>query len=415
MQPDVIPIRPHALCSPSSSDRWLPCAGSIAMEDGEPDQESAAAADGTQEHTWGETWLRTGHAPADMPADSDAFARVESYVRWVQQRCEVWDMAGAKVALLVEQRMPLVEVTGERNAFGTADAIILAEFNDHTELDVVDYKSGYHEVDSDAPQLKIYGIAAMRQHGLMHNITKVHTTVVQPRVRSEPNTVEHDASSLEAFAAGVMERAQLALQILEDGPTTALSHLTVTEKGCKWCKAQHKCPAKVRQIHETVYGELQDLTEPGIMPMAEDVFDGPKADFEKLLPLFMQRVPEIEAWCKYVRAKVEQLLVEGKHVAGFKLVQGRAGARKWVNEDAVRAVCTGNRVDKALWQTLPEVRTPADFEKKVKKAHPDVWQAVQTLITQSAGSPSVAPADDPRPTLGAPAFDGESYDAGDLV
>ena len=331
------------------------------------------------------------------------------------------EQAGAKTTLLVEVPLPLQDVTGERNASGTSDAVILAEYPDTAELEVLDLKYGRGvEVGDDTRQLPIYALAAVRKYGLMYDFKVVHTTVVQPRLHTEPNTVTRTIEELEAFGVEVRDAAETALGILRDGPATALSHLHVSGKGCRWCKATHKCPELGNYVHTTVYGEMQDITADEIHPIAEDTFVGSRQDYEALLPLFMARVPIVETWCKYIRAKVEQLLLEGKAVDdgkghAFKLVQGRMGARKWVDEKAVLTTMMGYHVPRELVMTLPEVRSPADIEKKVKKDFAAAWASLQGLIAQAPGSPSVAPADDLRPTWSAPAFDGESYDAGDLV
>ena len=414
-KPSVVHLpRAHALCSPSSADRWIPCPGSVAMELDEPDTTSDAAEEGTQAHGYAAEWLVTGKKP-DMP--DDMVAPVLAYVTFVLNTIADAQKVGGTVNMLVERKLTIEGVTGERGATGTADVVLIIHYPDASvHLHVIDLKFGRGvEVDDETMQLPIYGLAGIDQYGLMDDFTHVLTTIVQPRLRREFHTSEYEVAELEALRPMIAQQAALALQIVEDGITTALAHLKVTEKGCRFCKAKHKCPAQGMMVHETVYGELQDIEDPSVQAIAEDTFTGPKTDFEKLLPLFMKRVPEIEAWCKYVRAKVEQLLVAGKPVPGFKLVQGRMGARKWADQDGVYMVLRTNNVPREVVMTLPELRSPADLEKKLKPEYPQVWQALGTLITQAPGSPSVAPESDPRPNYAGAVFDGDSYDAKDLV
>jgi len=412
MSTEVV-VDTHAIWSPSSAKRRLTCVGSIAMEANEPDSESDASAEGTTAHAYAAQWLTSGEVPGGL--EGEMLHYVGNYVTWVQATINEYINLGATVELFVEVRLPLVDVTGERDAYGTSDVVLIITWpSGDSWVHVVDLKYGYREVSSGDPQLQVYGLAAMRKYGLMLNIVKVLATVMQPRVKSEPDTVEYDGLQMEEFGELVMANATLAFSILE-APASALNHLVPSEAGCHFCKAQHKCPAFVKQIHDTVYGEMQDLTVEGIEPVDETTFDGPPADFAALLPLFMDRVPQIEAWCKYIRAKVEQQLVQGLPVKGYKLVQGRNGARKFTDEVAAAHVLTANMVPKELFLTSPELRTPADIEKKVKKAYPGAWNAVATLITQAPGGASVAPDSDPRPPFSAPAFDGESYVADDLI
>ena len=408
--------RAHALCSPSGADRWMECVGSVAMEVDEPDSTSAFAEEGTEAHAFAEKWLRIGAPDPHLTANDEMYENVKFYVEFVQFRMAEHETAGAKATLLVEQTLPLQDVTGERNASGTSDVVILAEYPDRAEMDVMDLKYGRGvEVDDMTAQLPIYAIAAVRKFGLMLDFAFVHTTIVQPRVNRSPVTISHTIAGLEAFGEKVMERAQMALRILNDGPATALSHLKVTDKGCRFCRAKHKCPELARHVHESVFGEMQAIEGDELVALDETNFVGSRKDFEDLLPKFMHRVPVIEAWCKYIRAKVEQLLIDGKPVRGFKLVQGRMGARKWLDEKAVMMVMASAHVPRELVMTLPELRSPADIEKKVKKTYPNAWQPLQGLIAQAPGSPSVAPVDDPRPTYSSAVFDGESYAADDLV
>lgn len=386
------------------------------MESSEPDSTSDAADEGTHAHELAAQWLTTKQAPAELLPDTEMHAALRLYVEYVFHCAQVARGEGATVEILVEQKLPLQDVTGERGAVGTADCVLICRFPTFSALHVIDLKYGRGvEVDDDTLQLPVYALAALAKYGLMDDFTTIRTTVVQPRLRSEFTAVEWTPERLAAFGEQVLQKAGEALQILADGPATALGHLVVTEKGCRFCKAQYKCPAKARQVHDAVYGEMQDLTQEGIVPIDETTHTGSPADFSKLLPVFMRRVPEIEAWCKYVRAKAEALLLEGKQVQGFKLVRGRAGDRRWASQEAVLPVLMYGQVPRELVMTLPELRSPADLEKKLKKAYPSVWSSLQPLITQAPGKPSVAPESDPRPQFVGAVFDGDSYDGNDLV
>lgn len=421
-----IPIVPraHALCAPSSADRWFHCTGSVALEETEPETTSAASEDGTLSHDIAARWLTSGQCPAELLPDVERHAALRLYVDFVHEAIREAEAGGATVEMLVEQKLPLQDVTGERGAVCTVDTCLILRFPDYAALHVIDLKYGRGvEVDDDTLQLPIYAMAADAKYGLMDDFTQFMTTVCQPRLRSTFHTEVYTREGLDKLREQVFERAQEALQILDDGPATAMSHLKVTEKGCRFCKAQAKCPEKAAQVHKTVYAELSDIApdkieeaiQQPLTPIDEVTYTGPREDFAKLLPIFMSRVPEIEAWCKYVRSKVEQLLVAGQKVEGFKLVQGRAGARQWVSQEAVLPVLMANHVPRELVMTPPELRTPADIEKKIGKTFPNAWESLQGLIVQQPGKPSVAPATDKRPEFAGAVFDGESYSAEDLV
>lgn len=414
---EPVQLRLHARCAPSSASRWMECAGSVAMEDNEREETSKFAEEGTTAHDFAAKWLLLGAPDSALQSNEEMLENVAFYVEFVQSRVQDhYDRGATKVTLLVEQKLPLEDVTGERGATGTSDVVLLIEFAETSEIEVIDLKYGRGvEVSDDDPQLPIYSLGAMRKFGLMHEFVRVFTTVVQPRVNRSPQPIEHSIDEMETFAKVVMERATLALGILSDGPATALNHLKVSEKGCRFCKAKAKCPEIARHVHDTVFGEIQPIEGDKLEAIDETNFVGSRTDFAHLLPKFMDRVPVIEAWVGYIRAKVEQLLIEGKPVAGYKLVVGRSGARKWTSEDAVLPVMLGYHVPRELIMTPPELRSPADLEKKLKKTHTPAWNAVQGLIAQAPGKPSVATIDDPRPTFSNAVFDGDSYDAAGLV
>ena len=131
----------HATLSPSSADRWMTCPGSVALSEGYADSSSAAADEGTAAHELAERILRG--------AQGDALVGLcaQNFVEWTSEMLQdvlrytssVQALVGAVGgALMVEQRLPISEWTGEADAHGTADAVILAG----TELIVADLKFG---------------------------------------------------------------------------------------------------------------------------------------------------------------------------------------------------------------------------------------------------------------------------------
>lgn len=420
------PARAHALCSPSSAARWMSCAGSVAMEINEPDSESEAAADGTLSHAYAAQWLMAGRAPDELIKDLDRYDRVKLYVDCVMGAVGAYKQAGARTTLLVEQGLPLEDLTGERGAVGTGDAVIIAEFASHAIVHVLDLKDGYTTVEDTSPQLRIYALAAVRKHGLMLDIREAYTTVVQPKVNSEPVTLKWDVyTELEGgFADQVKQSAQFALSLV-DNPAAALSHLVPSEKACKFCKAAKavKCPAFNQHVHDTVFDETTEITDGSAQPVAEDNFVGSATDFQqRLLPLFMARVPLIEMWCGYVRERVASQLAQGHPVddgngCAFKLVLGRAGARKWSNTGPVLTTLAAHHVPRELAMEPAELKTPAALEKALKSAYPGVFDLLKPLVKQAPGGPAVAPMDDPRPAWAgnANSSEAEDYSADGLV
>ena len=116
------------------------------------------------------------------------------------------------------------------------------------------------------------------------------------------------------------------------------------------------------------------------------------------LAWFMQNLGLVEDWIAAVRGRVEAELFAGREVPGFKIVAGKRGNRKWDNESlAEKAMIEMEVAPAEMYRT--KLISPADAEKALKKKQPAKWAKLSELITQSEGSPSVAPSTDPRPAL----------------
>lgn len=126
--------------SPSAAERWMTCPGSVEACLGLPNDSSAYADEGTAAHYMGEQILRgvEGKSLVGKKAENgvemtaDMLLEVTKYVNYVQ---DVVKATGG--TLLVEQRLPLVDITGE-DAHGTSDVVILAG----DEIIVIDLKYG---------------------------------------------------------------------------------------------------------------------------------------------------------------------------------------------------------------------------------------------------------------------------------
>lgn len=122
-----------------------------------------------------------------------------------------------------------------------------------------------------------------------------------------------------------------------------------------------------------------------------------------------------EIWIKGVRAKTEAELLAGRSVTGFKLVQGRKGARKWDDKTSIEELLKKKRVKHEDMYDYSLI-SPTTAEKRWKKAKPGWWQELTDHVKQSDGALSVAPTDDPRAEAAlAPADSGFEETFDDLI
>lgn len=380
-------MTPHAELSPSSASRWMQCPGSVALCRDMPDSASSHAAEGTAMHTVAELCLTKGTRAADyigtvFPRDgfsikfnADLAEAVQRYVDYVN------DVAAANFGeLLVEQRLSISEVTGEAEAYGTSDAVILMG----DEICIIDLKGGMGvPVDADDnPQLMIYALAALNEYSLVNDFKTVRMVIHQPRLYKVSEWVI-PVEQLLAFGKEVA-MASAATRMAE-------APLHPSDKACRWCKAKATCPAVAKEVYETFEAVVPE--DAAVSHLAQAMA---KADL-------------IEGWCKAVRAEVERRLLDGHAVPGWKLVQGKRGNRSWANaEEAESWLKARLKLDemydfKLVSPTTISKRlepwTDANGEKREPVLGPRQQKDLATMITQKEGSPSVAPESDKRPAL----------------
>lgn len=381
----------HATCSPSSAHRWLACPASVWMQQGLPDEGSAFAAEGTAAHEAAALALTCGLPVQPTGAlDVDACAAIQNYVDYVEAFSHGH-------TLRIEHPLDISLVTGERGAQGTADALITTD----DELIVMDLKFGRGvQVSAERnEQLSIYALAALFElpFHTLRRIKSVRLVIVQPRLGHVSEWVCTPAE-LEAWSAQVHTQARRVFEILKaDQPQE--SDFGPAQSACRFCRAKATCPALARKVQDAVGADFEDLT-------GQDAADA-QAALQNLTPATPQQLARamaatdlIEAWCKAVRAEIERLLLAGVPVPGYKLVQGRKGARAWGCADEVEALMKAMRLPPEQMYERSLI-SPASAEKlhKAGAIGPRQWPKLAAHITQREGRPSVAPEADKRPAL----------------
>lgn len=365
----------HAKLSPSGAKKWMSCPGSHALE---------AQVRGDFESRF-----------FSMAVTDEMVEYTQAYIDAVRQRVKEYELAGAvEVILLVEQKLPISQITGEEGATGTGDAIIIAVWADGSALiDVGDLKTGRGvEVSAvENEQEQIYALGAIEEYGLLYDITRVRLTIYQPRISRTPSEWEISVEDLRKFEQRAKERAYHALQVAKHEDPGAIIHHLRSGDHCStaFCDARATCPKRAEFVQESVGADFDDLD--GIEEQPVGILDAVD------LSTKMQAVDLIEDWCRAVRAEVERRLLAGTPVPGYKLVQGKRGARAWSNADEVEATFKSMRLKQGEMYDFKLI-SPTTAEKLLKDS-PKRWNRVTPLITQSDGKPSVAPESDKRPAL----------------
>ena len=398
--------REHALLSPSGAHRWMRCPGSVRLEQ-ELNLErtsSEYSSEGTAAHKLATMALEAGNntdayhglvIEADgrtFVVDQEMQQEVQKYVDVVRDFAKLGD-------LMIEQRLPIEHMTGEEGACGTADAVVLAV----EELSVIDLKYGKGiKVDAEKnEQLLMYASAALRQFSLLGDgFKRVRVVISQPR-RDHLSEWDLSVDELEAFEVRVQWRALDADRSLRFvwGDPFLKDCFNPGPKQCKFCPAKAHCEALKEYAMKTVVDDFVDLTQP-LAPQLNGVVEKVAASTSERLGQALEAVDLIEEWCSAVRKQADVELHAGREVPGFKLVEGKKGARTWADAKVVEEELKRMRLKECEMYDFNLI-SPTSAEKlhKAGVIGPRQWPKLQSLVTQPKGSPSVVPVSDKRPAL----------------
>ena len=373
----------HARCSPSGAAGWLNCSG------WDSSSRSSSYADwGTQAHSLAEACLRSKGDPytfigADvLPTGSKVFVPItEEMADCVKYYLDFVGRLPGQA--FIEQAVPLSSLTGEDGATGTVDHLSL----DGDVVTITDLKGGMGErVDAEEnEQLSIYALAAVELFSSLDDIRVVELNIVQPRL----DHISSWRTTVDELRAKYTRRLYVMAQRRLAGDSD--SNLNPGKKTCRWCMKKAKCSAYRAFVETATELNFEDLSE-GVSEIKARLSAEPQDN----LALAMNAVDMVEVWCKAVRAEVERLLLSGKPVGKYKLVEGRKGGRKWSDETLLSDIAAAN---KDLLDILypREIISPAQAEKKLARTKPEVWAKIKDSTVQTRGKPSVAPENDKRP------------------
>jgi len=230
---------PHAIFSPSSSDRWFNCPASAYLNYSAEYTVNIAAATGTLIHemcemllkgrlkdiSLEEYWLGKVVDIEDFQIEvtEDMIKCAEVYVEYIFKRKEELN-----ATMVIEEKVYMDEISDK--CFGTADCILIAE----DRICVIDLKSGKWPVEAvKNKQLMIYGVGAFIRYGNENPDITMELTIVQPRIKNAIKTFEITTPNLLSWATQDLKQATDACD--EENPQRA------SGDHCRFCAAKADC------------------------------------------------------------------------------------------------------------------------------------------------------------------------------
>lgn len=406
----------HAILSPSGADRWMVCAGSVALCKDLPNPDSEYSIEGTDYHELASICLDEDTDAADYVAQQlpkgtivteENAAHLQKYIDYVRK---LRDLGGD---LVVEKRVPIGHITGEKGAKGTCDAAILREDD---ELIIVDLKfgMGVKVFAKKNRQCMTYALGLIEDQDLYDQYKNIRICICQPRL----DHFDEWTCSMQELLEFKEEQSRAAKPIMERllNPKLPPLPLTPSEKGCRFCLARATydeatgemklCEALEEFASRTINTDdmevIDDINEKGKPIKVTKIKDhvtgealGKLMTKAKLLEIYANGIRDAITG---IRASTEKHMLDGMDVPGWKLAEGKKGDRKFTDEEAVEDLLKGFRMseeeiyDKSL-------KTPTQLAKTMKKANPKRWAKVEAYIDQAPGKKSVVPEDDPRPAI----------------
>jgi hypothetical protein len=397
----------HAIASPSSALRWITCANSLAAELGQPDESSAPADLGTDKHELLTACLLDGEPAASSigarmskgDVVDEAFARdVQNVVDNVNARIANYENLGARVEMDLEQDVPIDHITGEEGATGRSDVVLRIYWPDAIDIEVIDAKFGWSEVEADRnPQLMMYAAGAVEKFSLTEEFRKVTLIIEQPARQTE--SIVADALPVEALiewtetvASPAASKALMIRKLTEAGERALkMEDFSVSEKGCQFCKAAAVCPARLAHVEDTIGLQAKDFDL-----LTEDTGRVELLEIDVLGEIF-EHLETIEDWINAVRARIDVEMLAGKKIPGLKVVAGKRGNRQWQDDAEAEAMM------KKFRMKLPEMYSfkllgPKPILEALKD-QPRRLKQIEALVVQKDGKPHVALESDKRPAL----------------
>lgn len=395
----------HSVFSPSSSEMWLGCSGSLIPNLFAPDDAGEDAAYGTVGHSVGEEWLRSGKKPQHMvgrkqwvesgdwgfiiPIDEVMLDYVEQYVRW----CDV--LPGTHYT---ETRVDFSVLTPIENQGGTADHAACS----YRTMVITDLKmgKGIKVYAKNNTQARLYALGFFYMWDWLYDFQKIIIRIGQPRL-DHWDEWEITRKDLLEFAEYVKERAAAAWE--QNAPRTP------SDKACQWCRVATTCGPHLKQITDAAEGDLssmgREVRAEEVEAFREKLHSG-EWEFKPVSPLDLstsdlERIFKmrsgVESLFKKIGEELRHRAHSGYELKLFKLGEGMS-RRVFTNPEkaAKRLIDLGCKPEEVWQRSVPSPAQAEDLLRKAGHKTKDLPGLLKGLVFKPPGGASLVPIEDSR-------------------
>lgn len=422
--------RDHSLVGASGAEKWLACAGSIAMELKCPPQEEGEPAKwGTKCHELCNLLLeplvfhynKTGRGDRsidDMINEKELDqTAIDNYpVKMIDLAKDYVDAVWSKVLKYKPKKVFLEHtVTLHKNygMYGTADFYFAFKLDGKIILAVFDLKTGFNMVEASSPQLKYYALAVQETHPKIE-FDEFWCYIYQPRAEHSDGPFRQHIlrkSDATVFKKKLITGAKKALELCHEDVSVVHANLTAGPHCThNYCAARTVCP-----VYAAYLNQQAGLDFSGDVSMLVPAIDDRRTDIQMFtsdaqVSKILQYRKELE---KYLTALEEYAINRYnagnpvKDAAGWewKVVQGKA-RRKWIEEEGTLAKGLISLGVKDPFERAP-IRGIGSIESELKKTlglkgkggEATLREKLSDFTTMTNPPFTLVPASDERPGI----------------
>lgn len=380
----------HAVCSASSSERWMHCTAAPRFEEQFPPSSSTYAEEGHLAHSICELYGRkrfTVMRPSEFEKElqqlkanplfqPEMLTTAQFYVQYLEEKINEFP---AKPFVAFEIKVDFSDFVPE--GFGTCDCAIIGGDT----LRITDYKHGKGVFVSSVnnSQMRLYALGALKFFYAVYGdtIENVVMAIVQPRISEDVTEERMTVEELRAWGDAVRDKAQRAYSGI--GATF--------EPGdwCRFCRGKAVCKARAKKncaFEDFKDAVPQSAARDGATPPGTQILSN--VEIADLLV----RAADLVKWYSDLKDYAQQEILAGREIPGWKVVAGKS-VRAFTDTDAAfNAIRAAGYDDVMLYDRKP--KTLAALEKLVGKKN---FEAIAgQFITRPMGAPTLVEASDPR-------------------